>query len=263
MMRNRALRIQRVPTRGVRSALLTEGMSGANHALRQYPRPRVFPNRVAGLLHHAVSAPDFCREEDKTATRPRFRWLHRFEVGVASRAAWKGVIKLSLITIPIRVYPATDTGSDVSFRQLHRKCHTPIQLKKWCPHCEEEVSADDTVKGYESAKGRYIPVSKEEIASVRLVAVLPREKGLILYTLRTAGEVRDMSDLDGLAFAEVKTKPDEVKLARQVLNALDSETNLSAFTDHYEEALVRATSGQRAARVIAHPASARKTRRAS
>jgi pimeloyl-ACP methyl ester carboxylesterase len=58
------------------------------------------------------------------------------------RATWKGVIKLSLITIPIRVFPATNPGSDVSFRQLHRKCKTPIQMKKWCPHCDEEVSSE-------------------------------------------------------------------------------------------------------------------------
>ena len=47
-----------------------------------------------------------------------------------ARLAWKGTLKISLITIPIRVFPATNPGSDVSFRQLHRTCHTPIQMKK-------------------------------------------------------------------------------------------------------------------------------------
>jgi DNA end-binding protein Ku len=219
---------------------------------------------------------------------------------VAARAVWKGSIKLSLISIPIRVFPATSAASDVSFRQLHRKCHTPIQLRKWCPHCEQMVESADLVKGYETSKGHFVVVTEEEIGGLRpesthvidlshildaaaidpiyiersyflapdskmagptfavlrdalgdlagigrlalhgreyLVAVLPRDPGLVLYTLRTAGEVRDMSGMDTLAFADVKTRPDEVKLARQVLGALDHETRLSAFTDHYEEAL--------------------------
>lgn len=71
------------------------------------------------------------------------------------RSTWKGAIRLSLITIPIRVYPAT-ASSDVSFRQLHRKCRTPIQLKRWCPVCEQEVAADDIVKGYEGARGQRV-----------------------------------------------------------------------------------------------------------
>src|SRR5205814_7624506 len=76
-------------------------------------------------------------------------------------------LKLSLITIPIRVFPATNPGSDVSFRQLHRKCHTPIRMKKWCPHCNVEVRKEDIVKGYESSKGRYVVVEEEEIKKLR------------------------------------------------------------------------------------------------
>ena len=86
---------------------------------------------------------------------------------MAARVAWKGSLKLRLIAIPIRVFPATSASADVSFRQLHRRCHTPIQLKKWCPHCEEEVSADDVVRGYESSKGEYIVVEEDEIARLR------------------------------------------------------------------------------------------------
>src|SRR4029453_2784561 len=81
-------------------------------------------------------------------------------------SAWKGSIRLSLIKIPVRMFPATTT-SDVSFRQLHRKCHTPIQLKKWCPHCEEEVPADEIVKGHESSKGHFVVVEQEDIDNLR------------------------------------------------------------------------------------------------
>ena len=217
-----------------------------------------------------------------------------------ARPTWKGTLKLSLIAIPIKVFPATDAGSDVSFKQLHRKCHTPIRMKKWCPHCDEEVGPADIVKGHATAKGRYVIVDDEEIASVRpestrtvdisrvldaatidpiyierayfltpdnkaagaafavlrealdgkaavgrlalhgreyLTAVLPRDKTLILYTLRTSGEVRDASAIDGTEFVAVRPKPEEVKLARQVLQSFDTAPDLSAFTDHYEEAL--------------------------
>src|SRR4030095_12860183 len=83
---------------------------------------------------------------------------------MAARPTWKGSLKRSLISIPIRAFPATSSTADVSFRQLHRKCHTPIQLKKWCPHCEKEVDKDDVVKGYESSRGRFVIVEEEEIA---------------------------------------------------------------------------------------------------
>lgn len=222
---------------------------------------------------------------------------------MAMRPIWKGSLKLSLISIPVRVFPATNASRDVSFRQLHRKCHTPIQLKKWCPHCEEDVGPNDIVKGYESAKGQYVIVTEEEIAALRpesthvvdishvlpasaidpiyversyflapdgkqaaspfavlrealgddqagvghvaihgreyLVGVIARDPALVMHTLRTAGEVRDIKDIDMPPAASARTRPDEVKLARQVLNAFDHEAELSAFIDHYEDALRR------------------------
>lgn len=83
------------------------------------------------------------------------------------RPVWKGSLKLSLIAIPVRVFAATTASADVHFRQLHRKCHTPIQLKKWCPHCEQAVESDEVVKGYESAKGEYVVVEAGEIEELR------------------------------------------------------------------------------------------------
>jgi hypothetical protein len=59
---------------------------------------------------------------------------------MAARAIWKGHLRLSLVTIPIRVFPATNSSADIRFNQLHRVCETRIQYKKWCPHCEREVS---------------------------------------------------------------------------------------------------------------------------
>jgi DNA end-binding protein Ku len=86
---------------------------------------------------------------------------------MASRPSWKGALKLSLIAIPIRAYAATRPHADVAFRQFHRVCRTPIQLKKWCPHCEVDVAPDDIVKGHETSKGRYVFVEDEDIATLR------------------------------------------------------------------------------------------------
>ena len=70
-----------------------------------------------------------------------------------------------------------------------------------------------------------------------LVALLPSDTSLILYTLRTKGEVRALDAIDERTLGAVKPKPQEVKLARQVLASFETEADLSSFTDRYQEAL--------------------------
>ena len=86
---------------------------------------------------------------------------------MAARPTWKGYIKVSLVNIPVRVYPATESSATISFNQLHAECQTKIQMKKWCPHCEREVTAAEIVKGYEFEKGRWVVVEEEDIAKVK------------------------------------------------------------------------------------------------
>jgi DNA end-binding protein Ku len=87
---------------------------------------------------------------------------------MAARSTWKGFIKISLVNIPIRVFPATDAaGGPISFNQLHAECRTRIQQKRWCPHCEREVPYSEVVKGYEFEKGRYVVVEEADLAKVR------------------------------------------------------------------------------------------------
>jgi DNA end-binding protein Ku len=76
-------------------------------------------------------------------------------------------LKVSLVNIPVKVYPATEASATISFNQLHAECQTRINQKKWCPHCEREVSAAEVVKGYEFEKGRWVVVTDEDIAKVR------------------------------------------------------------------------------------------------
>lgn len=86
---------------------------------------------------------------------------------MAARPTWKGFLKVSLVTIPVRVYPATESSATISFNQLHAECQTKIQQKKWCPHCEREITSAEVVKGYEFEKGRWVVVSDEDLAKVR------------------------------------------------------------------------------------------------
>jgi DNA end-binding protein Ku len=87
---------------------------------------------------------------------------------MAPRPTWKGFLKVSLVNIPVKVFPATESAATLSFNQLHAECQTRIQQKKWCPHCEREVSTSDIVKGYEFEKGRWVVVSDEDIQKVRV-----------------------------------------------------------------------------------------------
>ncbi|MGY4691314.1 non-homologous end joining protein Ku [Salibacterium sp. K-3] len=79
---------------------------------------------------------------------------------------WKGSIQFGLVSIPIKMHAATE-DKDVSFRNLHEKCKTPIKYEKVCPVCEEKVEAEDLVKGYETTTGSFVVVTKEELEEVR------------------------------------------------------------------------------------------------
>jgi DNA end-binding protein Ku len=83
------------------------------------------------------------------------------------RPTWKGYLKVSLVNIPVKVYPATESSATISFNQLHVDCQTRINQKKWCPKCEREITSAEVVKGYEFEKGRWVVIEDEDIAKVR------------------------------------------------------------------------------------------------
>jgi len=86
---------------------------------------------------------------------------------VAARATWKGYLKVSLVNIPVKVFPATESSGTISFNQLHNACQTRIQQKRWCPKCSREIANTEIVKGYEFEKGRYVVLTEEDIEKVR------------------------------------------------------------------------------------------------
>jgi DNA end-binding protein Ku len=217
-----------------------------------------------------------------------------------ARPTWKGYLKISLVNIPVKVFPATDAAATLSFNQLHAECQTRIQQKRWCPNCQREVPNTDIVKGYEFEKGRYVVVGDEDIEKVRvestrvinletftddtaidpiylerpyylapdgavareafaviregmqgkagigkvalygreyLVKVQPREKGLVMYTLRHANEIRSMEAIEELDEMPTTVKPDEVKLARQVIGTFEGDVDFTSYKDDYQVGL--------------------------
>ncbi len=86
---------------------------------------------------------------------------------MAARPTWKGYLKISLVNIPVKVFPATDSAASISFNQLHAECQSRIQQKRWCPTCDREVPMSEVAKGYEFEKGRYVVMTEEDVSKVR------------------------------------------------------------------------------------------------
>jgi DNA end-binding protein Ku len=221
---------------------------------------------------------------------------------MAARSTWKGFLKVSLVNIPIRVFPATESAATLSFNQLHNVCQTRIQQKRWCPTCEREVPNTEIAKGYEFQKGRYVVVTEEDFAKVTvestrvinlvqfsdetaidpmyvdkayylapdgkvaaeafavmregmrgkagigkvalygreyLVAVKPQAHGLVMYTLHHAAEIRSIDQIEELDGVPKSVKPDELKLAQQVVGMFSGDLNIRDYKDEYKDELRR------------------------
>ncbi|UGA45567.1 Ku protein [Bradyrhizobium quebecense] len=87
---------------------------------------------------------------------------------MAPRANWKGFLRLSLVTCPVALYPATSDTEKVSFNQINRKTGHRIKYAKVDAETGEEVSADDIMKGYKVDTDTYIEVTKEELDDIAL-----------------------------------------------------------------------------------------------
>jgi DNA end-binding protein Ku len=219
---------------------------------------------------------------------------------MAARATWKGFLKISLVNIPVKVFPATESSGTISFNQLHGECQTRIQQKRWCPHCDREVPHSESVKGYEFDKGRSVVLSEEDFDKVRpestrvidlvqfaddsaidpmfvdrayylapdgpvaadafavmregmkgkvgvgklalygreyLVAVKPQQRGIVMYTLHHAAEIRGIEAVDELNSVPETVKPEEIKLAKQVIGTFEGPLDLATYKDEYREGL--------------------------
>ena len=88
-----------------------------------------------------------------------------------ARSMWKGAIQFGLVTIPVKLYLATESSYQVRFNMLHEKDLSRIQMKTYCPVDDEVISRADTVKGYEYAPDQYVVITDEDLEKVPLKTV--------------------------------------------------------------------------------------------
>jgi DNA end-binding protein Ku len=84
------------------------------------------------------------------------------------RSIWKGHIRFSLVTIPIRIYNAVDTEETIRFNQLHKEDNGPVGYEKKCKKCGKALAAEEIVKGYQFEPEQYVIVSPEDLAKIKL-----------------------------------------------------------------------------------------------
>ncbi|NLM45681.1 MAG: Ku protein [Firmicutes bacterium] len=78
------------------------------------------------------------------------------------RTIWKGAISFGLVSIPVKLFPATE-HKDVKFRYLHRTCQAPLKYQRICTACGKEVAQEEIVRGYEYEKGRFVVINEEDL----------------------------------------------------------------------------------------------------
>jgi DNA end-binding protein Ku len=86
---------------------------------------------------------------------------------MAARSSWKGFLRLSLVSIPVKAYTASSSGGgEISLNQLHADCHSRIKYQKRCP-IHGEVAQDQIVMGYEYSKDQYVVIDTDELDKLR------------------------------------------------------------------------------------------------
>jgi DNA end-binding protein Ku len=220
---------------------------------------------------------------------------------MAPRAYWKGYLKLSLVSCPIALFPASSEREKIGFHQLNKETGHRIKYKKVDADTGEEVESADIIKGYEVGKGDYIELTPEELEAVaieskrvididefvpkgeidelylnnpyyivpdgevgqqafavireairnegmvaigkvvftsreHIIALEPRDKGLLGITLRYPYEVRKAEDY----FDEIpdeKIPKDMLELASHIVSTKAGHFDPDKFEDRYEDAL--------------------------
>jgi DNA end-binding protein Ku len=220
---------------------------------------------------------------------------------MAPRSTWKGHLKLSLVSCPVRVFNAVSGSEKVAFNLLHKDTHNRVQMK---PHDPElgAVERSDLVKGYQYEKDRYVVFTEEDFDKVqiesskaiviekfvdsedvdpiyfdspyyvapdgavaeetfrviqqamreedkvalsrvvlsnreRLIALMCRDRGFLMMTLRNANEVRDAKEY----FTDItdeEPEPDMLELAKRLIEQKSSEFDPSEFHDRYQDAVI-------------------------
>ncbi|MGO4513938.1 Ku protein [Bradyrhizobium sp. 2TAF36] len=140
---------------------------------------------------------------------------------MAPRANWKGFLRLSLVTCPVALYPATSESEKISFNQLNRATGHRIKYLKVDADTGDEVPNEDIVKGYKVDTDTFIEVTKEELENVALEST-----------------------------HDVKVTKDMLDLARHIVEQKAGNFEPDKFEDQYETALVDLINQKRAGKPI-------------
>lgn len=219
---------------------------------------------------------------------------------MAYRPTWQGHLKLSLVTCPVALYTATNSGGDVHFNLINPKTNNRIKMITTDPETGP-VERSDLVKGYEVSKGQYILLTDEEIKSVklestktidierfvpredidriywdnpyylapdgkmaqeafgvirtameksgqialgrvvmstreRILALEPRGKGILAYTIRSDAEVRKPDEIFG-GISDAQPDAAMIAIAEKIIEQQQGPFDASQFVDRYEAAL--------------------------
>ena len=84
------------------------------------------------------------------------------------RSIWKGFMRFSLVSIPIRIYNAVETAETIRFNQLHRGCNGRIGYDKKCKRCQQVLETKEIVKGYEYEPDQYVIIEEDDFGKVKL-----------------------------------------------------------------------------------------------
>ena len=132
------------------------------------------------------------------------------------RSMWKGVVSFGMVSIPIRLYNATESTSRVSFRQLCPDHHSPISYKRWCAEGDHEVQYSEILRGYEVGKDRYVIIDDKDLDNLPL----PTAHAIDISEFVPVDEIEPGLYFDNAYFVE----PEELgkkpyQLLRQALQA--------------------------------------------
>jgi DNA end-binding protein Ku len=142
-------------------------------------------------------------ELDRTIT-PRTR---EGKTRYMPRPIWKGAITFGMISIPVKLYGATES-KDLAFNTLHAECKSRLKQKRWCPVHDREVTADEVVRAYEYVKDQYIEILDEDLEAMPMPSK---------HTIELTSFVKQ-SDIDPVYFERTYyLEPDQVGLKPHAL----------------------------------------------
>jgi DNA end-binding protein Ku len=156
---------------------------------------------------------------------------------VAPRAYWKGYLRLSLVSCPIALFPATSEREKISFHQINRETGNRIRYRKVDAETGDEVPSEYIVKGYEVAKGQYVEITDEELESVALESTktididefVPRDEIDELYNIRPYYIAPD-GNVGRDAFVVIRSIIEQMKMVAIGRVVLTSREHVIAIT---------------------------------